>query len=198
MWTMAREEILNYWNGLRGSRPAPQRAELDPSALRHFLPDLFIVTSSPVGGLTFALAGTRICELFDRELRGTDYAELWSATSGNRPTEIVENVLAYERAALLDVALPGDAAAHPYDLLLLPLRAADDSSDRVLGAFMPRATPPSPLMMPIQSLTLRNWAFAEPDGTLPEITGDADMRRARPSTFLRRLIGQGMFAGVAR
>ncbi|WP_353622851.1 PAS domain-containing protein [Aliirhizobium terrae] len=85
MRTRATEEILNYWNGLRGARPAPLRADLDPSALRHFLPNLFIVTGSAPATLSFALAGTRICELFDRELRGTDYQAIWGKVPEGAP-----------------------------------------------------------------------------------------------------------------
>ena len=59
-------EILKSWNDLRQDRAAPLRSEFDPSALRHFLPHLFILSAQVPGRLTFALAGTRISELFDR------------------------------------------------------------------------------------------------------------------------------------
>jgi hypothetical protein len=197
MRTKATEEILNYWNGLRGTRPAPLRADLDPSALRHFLPNLFIVAGSTPATLAFALAGTRICELFDRELRGADYRSIWAEAAGVRPKEIIDNVLLYERPALLEVSLSPDGEGRPYDLLLMPLRTVGHVSDRVLGALIPRIPVQSPRLVPVETLGLENWAFVEADGTLPqlrqgEVVGDVPVR------LLQRLLANSRFAQAGR
>jgi hypothetical protein len=201
MRNRATEEILNYWNGLRGSRPAPLRSELDPSALRHFLPNLFIINASAPGPLAFALAGTRICELFDRELRNTDYRSVWAESAGPRPKEIIDNVLLYERAALLEVRLSPDREDHAYDLLLMPLRsvghAGGRASDRVLGALTPRVPTVSPRLMPVETLLLENWAFVEADGALPRLRHGEPVPDA-PVSLFQRLVGNGRFAQAGR
>jgi hypothetical protein len=197
MRTKATEEILNYWNGLRGVRPAPLRSDLDPSALRHFLPNLFIVTASAPGTLAFALAGTRICELFDRELRGADYRSIWAGPAGARPKEIIDNVLLYERPALLEVSLSPDGEGHPYDLLLMPLRTIGHVSDRVLGALIPRVPVQSPRLIPVETLELQNWAFVEVDGTLPQLR-QGDAVGNAPVKLLQRLLANSPFAQAGR
>lgn len=189
MRNTATQEIFNYWNGLRGSRPAPMRSEIDPSALRRFLPHLFIVNATIPGNPTFALAGTRICELFDRELRNLDYASMWRGIDDETPTTILNHVLFYERPALLDIRLSHAENEYPHDLLLMPLRSQGYRSDRVLGALIPRETPLPFTALPIRGLAFESWGFVKSDGTRPSISADSDVSSAMPVTFFRRLIG---------
>lgn len=186
----ATQEIFNYWNGLRGSRPAPLRSEIDPSALRRFLPHLFIVHSTVSDRPTFALAGTRICELFDRELRGLDYTFMWLGAQDDEPTTILNHVLFYERPALLDIRLSHDEQDYAHDLLLMPIRSQGYQSDRVLGALVPRETPLPFTALPVRGLAFESWGFVKPDGTRPTISADSNVSTAMPITFFRRLVGQ--------
>jgi hypothetical protein len=197
MRNTAREEILNYWNGLRGSRAAPLRSDFDPAAMRHFLPHLFILTAAAPGAPTFALAGTQICDLFDRELRGTDYACVWTGTAAEEPSEIVDHVLFYERPALLDVRLSPLGDDYPYDMLLMPLRSPENRSDRVLGALTPRVAAVPPLLRPIDALSLENWAFAGTDGAMPSLDKQLSVETVAPANLFRRLVG-GRFVPVGR
>lgn len=190
MLNTARQEIFNYWNGLRGIRPAPLRSEIDPSALRRFLPHLFIVNATIANRPTFALAGTRICELFDRELRGLDYASMWLDTEDDTPTTILNHVLFYERPALLDISLPYAKTDYPHDLLLMPMRSQGYRSDRVLGALVPREAALPFSALPVRGLTFESWGFVRPDGTRPSISIDGNISTAVPVTFFRRLVGQ--------
>ncbi len=189
MRNTATQEIFNYWNGLRGSRPAPLRSEIDPSALRRFLPHLFIVNATIADNPTFALAGTRICELFDRELRGLGYASMWLGAKDDTQIAILNHVLFYERPALLDIRLSHDEQNYAHDLLLMPMRSHGYRSDRVLGALVPRETPLPFTALPIRGLAFENWGFVTPDGTRPTISADSHISTAMPVTFFRRLVG---------
>ncbi|TNM62106.1 PAS domain-containing protein [Aliirhizobium smilacinae] len=190
MRNTATQEIFNYWNGLRGSRPAPLRSEIDPSALRRFLPHLFIVNATLPANPTFALAGTRICELFDRELRGLDYASMWLGTEDETPTTILNHVLFYERPALLDIRLSHGEDDYAHDLLLMPMRSQGYRSDRVLGALVPRHSQLPFTALPIRGLAFEGWGFVKPDGTRPTVSADSHVSTAMPATFFRRLVGQ--------
>lgn len=189
MQNTATQEIFNYWNGLRGSRPAPLRSEIDPSALRRFLPHLFIVNAAVSDHPTFALAGTRICELFDRELRGLDYASMWLNAEDDTPTTILNHVLVYERPALLDICLPHDGDNYAHDLLLMPVRSQGHRSDRVLGALVPRSTPLPFTALPVSGLAFESWGFVASDGSRPTISAGSHISTAMPVTFFRRLVG---------
>lgn len=190
MLNTATQEIFNYWNGLRGSRPAPLRSEIDPSSLRRFLPHLFIVNATIADNPTFALVGTRICELFDRELRGLDYASMWLGCEDSTPSTILNHVLFYERPALLDIHLSHDEQDYAHDLLLMPMRSHGYRSDRVLGALIPRETPLPFTALPVRGLAFESWGFIKPDGTRPTISADGHISTAMPVTFFRRLVGQ--------
>ena len=66
----ASRRLFSYWEELRGKRPAPERAEIEPGAIRQILSEAFIVALDPAAGYSFRLAGTRVCALFCRELKG--------------------------------------------------------------------------------------------------------------------------------
>jgi len=66
----ASRELYAYWEAKRGTRPAPERAEIEPGAIRGILSDTFILALDRGLGRPVRLAGTRVCALFDREIKG--------------------------------------------------------------------------------------------------------------------------------
>ena len=74
-------ELFDYWNNRRGSRPAPERSEIEPGAIRRVLADTFILGIDPGSGHPFRIAGTRVCAIFGRELKGMAFTDLWRETS---------------------------------------------------------------------------------------------------------------------
>ncbi len=74
-------ELYRYWDALRGSRPAPDSADLHPAAIRSCLADLFVLDCEP--GYPFRLAGTSVCALFGHELAG-DIVAVGSDVKGFR------------------------------------------------------------------------------------------------------------------
>jgi hypothetical protein len=77
----ASRELYAYWEERRGRRAAPERAEIEPGAIRGALSDAFILWLDAARGHPVRLAGTRVCALFDRELRGEPFLRLWAADS---------------------------------------------------------------------------------------------------------------------
>jgi hypothetical protein len=74
-------ELFDYWNDRRGRRIAPARADIEPEAIRRVLADTFILSGDPRRGHTFRIAGTRVCALFGRRLKGEAFLDVWSAAS---------------------------------------------------------------------------------------------------------------------
>ena len=70
------QDLYAYWQERRGNRPAPERADIVPGPIRHLLSDVFILTLDREAGHPFRLAGTRLCALFGRELKGERFIEL--------------------------------------------------------------------------------------------------------------------------
>ena len=73
--------VYDYWNRKRGDRLAPQRADINPTDIRHALSDTFMLAADFINQLRFRLAGTRVCALFGREIKGEAFAELWNDES---------------------------------------------------------------------------------------------------------------------
>jgi len=151
----ASQELYAYWQERRGDRPAPERAEIEPGPIRQVLSDIFILALDRWAGHPFRLAGTRVCALFDRELKGERFVELWAAAS--RP--VVSDLLAIlkdEQVGTVAGVTGQTANGDPLELelLLLPLAAARSNLARAIGVLAPFGTPERIGANPIGWLTI--------------------------------------------
>lgn len=85
------QELVAYWEQLRGSRAAPERSEIAPAAIARQLADIFILQTSPLGEPRFRLAGTRICSIHGVELKNTSFAALWQAQDRRSILRLIAN-----------------------------------------------------------------------------------------------------------
>src|SRR5262245_15085288 len=99
--------LYTYWNGLRAGRIAPLRLEIDPSRIGAILPEIFLLERMDAANYTYRLAGTRLCEMFGSELRGTNLLDGWSAP--DRAALAGDLALTCERGAAIHLVL--EAAA---------------------------------------------------------------------------------------
>ncbi len=129
-----------YWDQRRGHRPAPSRDDIDPAAIRQSLGDTFLLSADFVDQLRFRLAGTRICALFCRELKGEILATLCSEDS-RKTLEDALSVIAEENTGVV-AGLTGhadDGAKIELEMLLLPLARVGHARTSVLGVLTPLA-----------------------------------------------------------
>jgi hypothetical protein len=134
--------VFAYWNMRRGARPAPLRREIDPAAIRSALPSVFILETDRRGHLTFRLAGTGVCALFGRELKGKPFSDLWLDECARPVLRACDEVLRHGRpviAALCGESLGGRSV--DIELLLMPLATDTDEAGRILGVLEPLAKP---------------------------------------------------------
>ena len=177
-----------YWDELRGDRAAPERGEIEPGAIRHVLADsLILEVDSGHRGAAVRLAGTRLCALFGRELRGTEFARLWGLPRAADPWRLVEIVI--EETAGLVAGLTGRTAADDsvdLELVLLPLRHRGRTQDRVIGALSPAAGPLWLGMRPLVALETRSLRVLTGGAApLPAPANDPGLP-ARPALVLHR------------
>ncbi len=144
--------IYRHWSAVRGNRDIPNRRDIAPAALQHFLPDLFILEQQPGGGVSFRLAGTRLCMLFGRELRTTGFERLFPADQRPRTLRICQNIMNQRTPAILHADAYGRSVqATPVEIALLPMTSHTSRADRIFGAFCPLATV-QPLDLPLRHL----------------------------------------------
>lgn len=132
------QAIYRYWNDRRGTRVAPERADIDPGDIRHQLGDTFMLAADFVDVLRFRLAGTHVCALFNRELKGEDFASLWDESSRKAIDEVTAAVCSEQTGAVAGViGRSADGSAVELELLLLPLAHGGHARIRALGVLAP-------------------------------------------------------------
>src|ERR1041385_4153524 len=82
-------ELFGYWAARRGKRAAPERGEIEPSAIGRALGDVFILEFDRRAGHPFRLAGTRVCALFGRELKNEPFLNLWDEETRVRVAQLL-------------------------------------------------------------------------------------------------------------
>ena len=137
-------ELFAYWNERRGERLAPERADIEPAAIRHVLGDTFVIEMCGSENHLFRIAGTRLCALFGRELKAESFLKLWSRTAQTAIRELLAVVMD-EKVGVVASATGTTAddilAPIKLELLLLPLAFRSRNEARVMGALAPMAAP---------------------------------------------------------
>jgi hypothetical protein len=149
-------EVFTYWSGLRHGRAAPSRRQIDPSALRRRLPDLFMLDCQGLD-LTFRLAGTRVCEYFGRELNGEQFLALWASAGRDAVTEAALTALRTEEAVSIAARLEAGSVGEACEVLLLPIRSQSHFADRLLGSVILLEPPRFGGIGPGARLALESW-----------------------------------------
>lgn len=148
--------VYAYWEERRGTRPAPERADIDPAAIRSALGDTIMLAADFVDQLRFRLAGTRVCALFAREIKGEVFAALWSEQSRSSIEDLLAIIGDENVGAVAGLAgRTADGEQVDLELLLLPLAHSGHARIRALGVLAPTVTPPYWLgEKPLTELTL--------------------------------------------
>ncbi len=165
----ATQQLHSYWRTLKGGRSAPERNDIDPGEIRGVLADTFILEFERAAGFPMRIVGTRTNALFQRELRGTPFLDLWKR--GDRPevASLVESV-ADEAQAFLVGAAGGPSGADLVDveLLLLPLRHQGATHARLLGSCAPHRSPEWLGLLPIGAISLISLRAIRDEDSRPD------------------------------
>jgi len=145
--------LFDYWNGLRHLRAAPEHADLDPGAMRQFLPDLFLIEVDPQRRYPLAQVGTKLNAVFTQELKGTSFLSLWQGLHKLEIASLLQAVLD-EAHPIVAGAFGAPEGEKPcdFELLLLPLRHHGKTHARILGRLAPSSNPAWLGIKPIESL----------------------------------------------
>ena len=127
-------------SGLRRSAPTSS-----PPRSAKMLGDTFVLEVERLGAADpFRLAGTRLCALFGRELKGESFNRLWHTTGQTAMRELIAVVMDEKVGVVASVTgATADDTLLPVNLemLLLPLASDTRSEARVIGALAPMAAP---------------------------------------------------------
>jgi len=135
-------ELFGYWAARRGTRSAPERGEIEPSAIRRALGDVFILEFDRSLGHPFRLAGTRLCALFGRELKNDRFLDIFEPGARAALADLLD-VIADEKTGVVASAngRTSEGWAQDVELVLLPLAHRGDTHARMIGALSPMSAP---------------------------------------------------------
>lgn len=115
-------QLFQYWNRLRDGRPAPKRTEIEPSDIKSLLADTFILEKDARGEAVFRLAGTRLCAIYGRELKGFSFTSLWKEKDQRLMARLAWG--AFENKSVVVASFEGFTRTRrstTFELLILPL-----------------------------------------------------------------------------
>jgi len=152
-----------YWDKKRGTARAPDRADIDPAAVRELLGDIFVLSCEP--GFPFRVAGTRVCALAGRDLKDASFAALFSETSRREIEEITTIVADETLGAIAGLTATREDGSKAYlELLLLPFNARPHTPVSVTGVLAPFDDECGTL----SAFTLTSWRYLhQPEKLLP-------------------------------
>jgi len=172
------QELHAYWTERRGERRAPERADIDPAAIRRILGDSLVLSCDTGEAARFRVAGTKLCALFGRELRGEPFASIWDADSAAAIGDIVR-IVADEGIGVVagTSTRSGEDLNADLEMLLMPLMHCGRIGTRLIGLLAPLTQPFWLGMWPARPLRL---------GTIKYLAQDADrallgLRAQRPA-----------------
>ena len=172
--------IFDYWNRQRGERSAPTRSEIDPAAIRHALGDVFMLAADLIDGIRFRLAGTRVCALFGREIKGERFNALWSKASRAQIANIGNAAVNEAIGAVAGVTGRTEKGAETeLELLLLPIDHDGRTRVRALGSLAPLAQPywlGAESIVELELQTLRHIGATQSDVAVPQLRSGAGLR----------------------
>jgi hypothetical protein len=175
MKSPSNRELFAYWQERRGDRSAPARGDIEPGAIRRVLGDSFILSFDATVDHPFRLAGTRVCAIFGRELKGESFVRIWDEADRGHIHDLVA-IVADEGTGIVAgaVATASEDRTTELELLLLPLLHEGPAHVRLLGALSPLKVPFWLGRSPVETLTL---------GALRHLDADS---KAKPAPRLLR------------
>lgn len=131
-------EFYSYWDEKRAGAAAPERSDLEPDHVRHLLGDIFVLSYDASSGYPFRVAGTRMCALFGRDLKGQSFTSLFREDDRGEMQDIL-GIVAEETLATvagITTQAPDGTRIH-LELLLLPFSARSHTPVSLTGLLAP-------------------------------------------------------------
>ncbi len=173
------QQLYAYWNSVRGDRMAPKRFEIEPSRIAAILPDTFILEAIDAATARFRLAGTRICEAFSEEFRGTNFFELFAIADRAELKAQVTTIATQGAVGVFTIeGKTASGRCAQFEILLTPLIHTREQADRFLGSIAPLEKPDWLGYEPLVEKRLKHTELIWPEGR-PHALVDA-MNRQSP------------------
>jgi hypothetical protein len=149
-------QFFAYWDAKRGDARAPDRSEIEPSAVRELLGDIFVLAYDNEAGFPFRVAGTRVCALLGRDLKDLSFSALFTSESRREIEDVISYVAEEMLAAIAGIsATSEDGRTAHLELLLLPFNNRAHAPMSLTGSLAPFEGDPGTL----RDFRLTSWRY---------------------------------------
>lgn len=160
----ATRDLYQYWQKLRGARPAPERSEIEPADIRHLLGNTFILEVVSRREYRFRLAGTKVCALYGREMKGKDFAEFWDQKDREAVATMLSAITSDAAATVMGLSGRSDHGRDlPMEVIMLPLKQRNEGYTRILGSLSAMDDPFWIGIHPIMKQSISSMRLIWPD-----------------------------------
>ncbi len=168
------QQFFAYWDEVRGSETAPARSAFEPGPIRHLLGDSFVLAYEHTSGFPFRVAGTRLCALLGRDVKGQRFDRLW-VTKSRRELEDLVGIAAEEQIGTVAGATAMINGMPLFlELLLLPFANQPPIPASLTGILAPLTVPAVPDYGGVRELELTSWRHV---GHRPQGLGKRMLRK---------------------
>lgn len=116
------QKLFDYWNKLRGENSAPSRVEIAPAAISTVLSSTFILQNNGSTEFEFRIAGTAVCLLYNKELKGKCFIDLFDEADINLARQLLNTVQTEHVCMVMIIeATAGNGQKTRAEVMLLPL-----------------------------------------------------------------------------
>ena len=174
-------ELFGYWTARRGTRAAPERGEIEPSAIRRALGDVFILEFDRLRRPSVPSRRNARLRAVRTRAKNEPFLDLWDAAAARRSPNCSTG--SPTRRPAWSPAASGRTAegwAQDLELVLLPLAHRGDTHARMIGALAPLAAAVLARRVALGALTLgksvisiRRSKRRPPRGSSPAAGGGA-------------------------
>jgi len=127
-------ELFDYWRACAESRALPSRSRINPAAISSLLPGISILDAGPKpDDIIYRLAGTRLPEIFGREVTGKSVFHLDYGEKKNYWVNVYRKVI--DEKVPMQGAIKGPVADRDHVVLFwmrLPLSDDQDTVNKIL------------------------------------------------------------------
>lgn len=132
------QRLLDHWRQVRGEQLAPRKTSIAPREIKDHLAFAFLLKREAGDKFTVVLAGTGLCDLFGRELKGQSFEHLWAEQARNAARTALVRV---SNLAVPTVAIAAGETADlrptTAEIVLLPYADERGETTWILGHFQP-------------------------------------------------------------
>ncbi len=165
MKTRGARLLYDYWCNAKRECTVPARDAIEPRGLKDVLPWVFLLDHFDRELTTFRLAGTGLCDFYERELRGENFLSFWTGDCRRTVRSLIDNVTMMPAPSFIEFCAEAkNGRLLAGEIMLMPLAAREGTIRQILGGWFPAVTHDPLLEKPLVRQQVTNIRLLESTG----------------------------------